>query len=582
MLSEKDFSFEGVNLYRDFAVVTAKTNSGKTTFAVDGLRRMLEEKLDTSFRICILLTPFKRTRVQILSDKRFEGKVAPLDETTVKAAAFEQERIEQTIVTTYAKLNLCIKNDDIDLRDCLLIFDELPRWISNTSYQEEQSYLLEYLLEDERWNSFVAIGMTGTPQLLNYCNRYSDLPFRFIDVTPNSELNIKAARGLFIERGSARTYAQRLIQEREASGTMLYVQGAKDAYQLKKMFDDAGYSAAFICSEGNEDIDSESKKSYAELMHGQIFDGLSILDWLDEKSDLPPSLDVFIINAAASDGINVIDAANRFQRVVVQSTCRMDIEQVRARIRHDIEKLIVIYSKEYEKTALRSLDDVSSFYRLLDENKVTLEQRYEDQREASLLLDGYKLRKNRAIADGSGESVGRKPETLDLVACKGKEGYFINPFIKALAMFTVDNYLYSSTHIEVVDNEEITTTVEVTRFDGRIKTIDDFIDELGLLLVDGTSFERMKGYQIKAIARNKDTVLSHDLSSLLDIKRGEERFYNSKDLKRLLEPIEVLSEKRNRASLPTKLRYLEPYLDIREGRKQVSGKRSRGYFVSLK
>jgi superfamily II DNA or RNA helicase len=153
---------EGVNWFKDFPYISAKTGTGKTTTAVLELRDYLEEHNNLKIDKVILLTPYKRTRKQVLADSRFAGNVRYLDYNLLRSSAF-QSRIEETIFSTYAGLCNALKDDLITLDGCLLIFDELHTFLDFTRYQPQMSYLLEWILTPELWERFIAVGMTGTP-----------------------------------------------------------------------------------------------------------------------------------------------------------------------------------------------------------------------------------------------------------------------------------------------------------------------------------------------------------------------------------------------------------------------------------
>ena len=362
---------EGVNWSKDFAVITAKTFSGKTYSAIYELREYIESKTNPIDKV-ILLTPHRRQRKQML--KEYAGDAIKLDYDFLRSTAFNA-RVEKTIVSTYAGLCNALKDKELSLDRCLVIFDELHTFIENTSYQENMSYLLEWLLEPDKWESFVAVGMTGTPQILNYANKCG-LCFEFKDITPITEQNLTCENGLFINGGSALTYAKKLIQSGFDGAKLIYVESAKVCYQIASLFNDAGYQAAFIVSEYHDRNETQDDIPLNEAMRNQIYDGVSIIDWIDENNNVPKCLNVLIINSSARDGININDDALRFDEAIIESTNKATVEQARSRIRHNLDQLTVIYSRKNESRTRLDLEDCISFFNDY-ENASSIQERKE-------------------------------------------------------------------------------------------------------------------------------------------------------------------------------------------------------------
>lgn len=557
-----DLNFKGINLYKDFPVITSKTNSGKTTFAIKELKNIIETITGDKITKVILLTPYKRTRKQLLQDKRFIGKINDLGN------ALEPDAVN---VATYAKASLTIQEGKIDLRGSLLIFDELPTFIQFTKYQKQLSYLVEFLLDEKLFQSCVCIGLTGTPAILfNYCNK-CNLPFIFKDLTPQTELNITAEQGLFVAGGSAITYAKRQIQKGLSGAKLYYVQGAKQAITISRLFNNAGYSSAFIVSEFNETIDKETKLSYCEMMEQQIYDGESITEWIDSKSDIPPQLDVLIINSAVRDGLNILDAQNRIDEVVIQSECRMTIEQARARVRHNIKYLTVIYSHENEQRALNDLNSAIQYFRNSAQN---LEERFFEQNKAENDLELWKVRRNNAILNDEKFSES-KPKQLDLIVMSGKQGLFINPFIMPLLLYELDNYTFSNEY-----DSELNEYIDYYRFGKRIHTFQEFKQSLEPLL-DGRQFRIISNSDIAVDVVNATRINRDSISSLLGISEGSEKTFTVDELRELAKQFQPINKDYKKRSVPTLLKELEQYCEIKKYTPTINGKRRTAYKIKM-
>lgn len=484
---------EGVNWLSDFPVVTAKTNSGKTTFAVRELREFVERETGNPIDKVILLTPYKRTRKQILSDERFAGFVRELDYNFLKSSAFSN-RVNEIIVTTYAALCLALKDEMLTLDGCLIVFDELHTFADFTAYQPQMGYLLEWLVNPDYWGKFYAVGLSGTPQILfDYVNRYEGLPFRFVDVTPESPVNITCGKGLFIRGGSAQSYADLLIQQGFTGAKLFYVDSAKVCYELAQKFNDAGYHAAYIVSEYHDKHADDNGVLLGESVRAQVFDGLSIVDWLDENSDVPATLNVLVVNASAKDGINILDESNRFDEAIIESTNRATVEQARSRIRHDLECLTVVYSRKNESQSRFDLADVLSFLERYDgvsgaERAEMLYKRLEEQRD---------------------------DENLNWVAAKGRTA-FLNPFIKSLCAYNLDNYEFSSCRTYYDDaGNEIEERRTISRFGRIMPSFAEWRDELKPL-IGGADFETVSGAEIREIVNGTAKIQGAFASGMIE------------------------------------------------------------------
>ena len=452
-IEDKDIDYR-----KDFTFISAKTGTGKTTCAIKDLRGYVESRAGIQFDIAILLTPYSRTKNQILSDERFSGLVRPLNHESLYKCAFKQ-RINETIVTTYAGLCNALRDGNITLDGCLLIFDELHTFVEFTRYQPQMSYLLEWLVTPELWERFIAVGMTGTPELLDYCNK-CDIPFRFKDITPDSSHCFTCTKGQFINGGSAKSYAKYLIQQGFSGSKLFYVESAKDCYDLSELFNDAGYQAAYIVSPYHDKHTDKNGIPLGQAMESQLFDNRSIVEWIDETSDAPPTLRVLVINASARDGINIIDSANRFDEAVIESANRATVEQARSRIRHDLERLTVIYNRTNKLRTVENITDAVAFFKLY-------ESASEDYERSRILID----RLLRQIEEQGNKS-------CDLIAMKGKT-LFLNPFIKALTTYELDNYQFSSSRTYENENGDMVTEETVIKSWGKtLPTFQAWRDEL--------------------------------------------------------------------------------------------------------
>lgn len=550
MISKEDIELKEVkNLYTDFPVITSKTNSGKTTFALTGLADMLEEKRGKRFSRVIFLTPYRRTLNQIRQDDRFVSRVDDLDYFD---CAWGERKI---CVGTYSAACLRIKSGKMDLSGCLVIFDELHRFLQFTTYQEQMKYILQWLLDAERWKSFVAVGMTGTPQILLKCNEcenfFGTIGFSFRDITPESSVNLRVRTGEIVYRGSIETVAKGLAASGAASGTMFYVKSVKRAYKLKTYLESMGLAAAFVCSESNEQVEEDSGETYSALMLEQSFEGESILTWIDGKSDLPPRLDALIVNDSAIDGINILDKEDRFKRIVVESTLVPDIVQLRSRIRHDIDRLTVVYNFKYKNKVVD--DDVSGADEFCDKYYSDIIGGDEDN--AVLLRNRCRLQ----------DSLKKSDILPRIAAFEIDERYYFNPFCGIISQYERDSY----------------------KGNYKGNAAQKMAEELQPMLLDSDSeFDAISGStynrNVNSDLHNADTLSCIDFISLFRLD-----YYDSVEISKdeFLELFDSMNLKRNggkKAGIKTVVKLIEPYISVESKRVSRNGVRSTVYVLKRK
>lgn len=553
-VSSKDLVLEG-NLYKQFSVITAKTNSGKTTLAVKGLRKALEEKCGKFDRF-IVLTPYSATKRQTLNDERFRNNIVPLNYTDLIKTSFGEKvlSIRETIFTTYAALSCYLEEHSLDPTNTCLVFDELPRFAMFSTWQKQHASLIGWMLEN--WERFVAVGMTGTPELLfSYFNRQDDIcPFKFVDITPHAPMTLEANKGLFIQNGSITSYARKLIKDGFDDCKMFFVESPKEAYKLVKEFAANNIEAAYTCSIYNEDICIDTNKTYAEMMlEDFIYDDMSIYDWIVDRSDIPPQVQVLIINGASADGINILDKSNRVKEVVVQSVCKMTIEQVRARIRHDIEQLTVIYNEANKQRCLNSFDDAASFYNKLNNASNEFES-------YSVLMEQYIRQQDKEESYKKwvdNNRCGIKPEQPDYIVCKYNSRLFVNPFIVGIVQYELDNYIHSRTKTYIEGNDEMTETVLYWRGNMLLESMDQFIASLKVLTGD-KAWKRMFGSQIVCEINNRSKADTQTFIEVLGFASPQDTVvFTPSELTAIAKQLDYRMTCRNKAGKTTLLKWLD-------------------------
>ena len=227
MLKESDLKLKGVNLYEDFPLITAKTNSGKTTFSVLELRHILQKHTKREIKSTILITPYRATYKQLLNDKRF---VEITEDISSYGCAFFWQDAEKVYVCTYSRLCYLLAKG-IDLKDSLLIWDEIHSFVEYTTYQDQMKYLVDFLQNKDLFDTTICVGISGTPQVIMGAG--FSFAFDFVDITPSSKSVLKAQKGVIIDHGSIESTVKKLILDDAAKGTLIYVSSATLAIKIK-------------------------------------------------------------------------------------------------------------------------------------------------------------------------------------------------------------------------------------------------------------------------------------------------------------------------------------------------------------
>ena len=544
-----------------FFIDTRKTGTGKTTNAINNLSRDLESRFGKQFKTTFLLTPYARTRKQILENHH--DKTCELTDLIR-----DENKKNKVVVTTYAGLSLAIRESRIDITDCLLIFDELPTFIQFSTYQEQLSELLEYIVNPDLYGSITCYGLTGTPEILfEYFNNIARLPYKFVDDTPDEkELKLLAEKGLFIKHGSVQAYVHNLINRGLSGSKMIYVDSARTAVKTAQTFNEQGYTSAFIVSESNDTIDKSCGKYYSEMMNEQIFDGLPITTWIDERCDIPRDLDVLIVNASCRDGINILDRDNRIDEVIIQSADSMTIKQARARIRHNINQITIIFNEQNKKKYLESYSDCFDF---LNDESHDLIDRFNQQQQSSIENQAWKDKKNHAIKNQTKFNE-PEPARLDFIVHKSKNGYFINPFVELMMAYEVDNYLFHDLDLPLKSQRIVNLNGNIT------KTFQQHISSFDGLLFANRHFQIKNGFEIKAENRNFNQLNIETVAMLMDDSRT--RDFTFKELSAIIKRFNFRTCDRHKAGVKTFLNELERYCSIE--RKKNNG--TRFYRITLR
>ena len=243
---------------------------------------------------------------------------------------------------------------------------------------------------------------------MDYVNQYSYL--EFVDLTPNYRKKYKALKIEVVEQSSIFTYLKS-FKITPGKKVLCYVRSAKQCLSLHRKTPRSG----FLVSAWNEDIDKETGKKISDIMKEQRVDAFtSLLDYVLEFKRFPEDIDIIFINDAYSAGVNIQDEL--VDTVIVDSYEIGTVLQAKGRVRHNIEKLVVIYNFKEEKSLNKSIDDARSTILNCDD-EIKLMYRYAEQKCADKLAE---------------ENNNKKLKIDYLVYEDNQKNYRLNPFARGI------------------------------------------------------------------------------------------------------------------------------------------------------
>ena len=309
-------------------------------------------------------------------------------------------------------------------------------------------------------------------------------------------------------------------------------------------------------------MDKATRRKLTELMEEQTWDGRTIRQYLAEMSDVPADVRVLVINDSASEGLNIRDEEHRFDEVVIESTCKATIKQARARIRHDVDKVTVIYNRSNKERAVRSFTDTALF---LDEYSAceTDKERAE--------VGARRLARQAMEVDDNGDP------TLDLAVLgirrKGKIDYMVNPFIEAVETYQMEQYLFSAApHVEHKGGLEVETRTVRCFADKPLPTFSVWVEDLRDM-VGGKAFRHVFGADLRTAIMegyNSDRMDAFDMRPWL----GRKLF--TEDKRELAGELGLINVRKQGRKWPTVKKYLVSIgYEVMEGREinPANGKR---------
>lgn len=322
-LSESDFiSFDWADRSL-LPVITSGTRSGKTTFVVEGgLKALIEESTNSHIGFTLILVPSLNLKNDILNNEsftkelRYEDLLGPVEDEKVRVACFAQ-------IAHYLS-----EGRNIDNIPSLIVVDEIQQIVEWSSFPG-YSACFEWLLEHRTFICF----LSATPSILfDYVNNNTKL--NFVDVTPDFPIVQQAKRIEVIPNSTASTYLQ-TIETDANNKALVYLSSAKSCKELSEKYGDR---AGYIVSKSNKHYNEQEFDSSEDSAFGSK--RVSLREYVTDKGKLPEEIEILFFNDSLSTGCNVNDEKVRI--VIAETTSVERALQARGRVRHDIDKLVII------------------------------------------------------------------------------------------------------------------------------------------------------------------------------------------------------------------------------------------------
>ena len=415
-----------------------------------------------------------------------------------------------TYVSTYHYASLLLSKGLLPLSSFpTVIIDEIPRLFHYSTFQLQLGPLLHYLRPGHFPSSSTLLGLTATPSLLySYLNSDSSHPLHFSPIHHSSPSpTLLSSTVSLMTHTSMSSHLNSIAQSALSNPSTchcVFEHSALSVVAHVRLLRSMGIDATGVISRHNHSWDPDLSDGLYDYLSSMRWCGLSISEWLLHRGDIPPSLQVLILNDAAMEGISIQDPSNRISSMSVQSIDRSVIEQARARIRHPLDSLTVIFDQRewlLHWRLLRSAPLPSSM------STSSLRQVFNEERRSHLTLQIWQ-RQQRALASKglSWDILGPRPDPPVCSVLLGPDGLFINPNLRPIVRYELDNLIFSPSESD-----------RLSLSDHRYPTIREFADSLSSLSTDPSKpipISDMRSYSVDAY--NRLSVYLLDLSRYLD------------------------------------------------------------------
>lgn len=365
--------YKGLNLYKDFMLITAGCGRGKTSHALEtgeeGLLSRINAALREGFspsninkkveeiKPCEVLFLTSRTVVKQQQEEKHEYTVASYGIQDYDNAFWNETEEEKIRISTAHNFGRLLKEEQIKTYPKLIIVDEIPTIFSETVFAEDLFYVIKWL---ENNHKVIKVGLTATPEfLMDYVMQEEKVKdnfnFKIVDKELGNKYSVNRINA--VHRGSAATYLK-LMDYNKNNRILVYMRSANQCYELSKQFP----NAAFLISKHCKTKDKLTGELLCDIMQKQPH-----LSHIRETGTFPDDIFIVFLNSAYREGLDLKDA--RVKSIVCEASDMLTIKQVLGRMRQDMQLLCVINNNRYKKLLNDNIEDICEFMEVIEANK---------------------------------------------------------------------------------------------------------------------------------------------------------------------------------------------------------------------
>ena len=455
-----NLNLEGWNRNKEIGLIVAPCGSGKTYSSILNFADWFN--VDSSE--ILLLVPRKTIKEQTLSNEDYKNYCSEFlndftdDDGKVK-------------VSTVQKIGRCFRERMAIKKPGLVVVDEFHTLFGETDFADDLLYFQQLLQAWIADPTITVVAMTATKTLpCDFVNRclfpglewlYQDKEFGLPMKLISSDLKPKyKVRKVQIEQSKALTTVLKSSPASPNNKQIVFWRGSTESMIRQSKSEG---NSTWLCSEYSPHAAKMNEDHLRCIQTGM----------------LPPGIDRLYVSSAYREGFNIFDPS--IKEVIISGVTDIDIVQSLGRVRHDLERCIIVVDERCYKIG----------------SKVRKALSLKQSSDQKALLNYYKQQEKQR--DNEGRKV---PILVYLDQCSGK--YKFNNF--ALYKWLLETYSFMAARKAVSEGE--------TEYQGRIvpKVKDYFASMLGSYCDEITFNEVKRSKEETAEVYNKEQLESFDWS----------------------------------------------------------------------
>ncbi len=463
-----NLNLEGWDRSKQIGLIVAPCGSGKTYSSVLNF----SDWFNVDPGEILLLVPRKTIKDQTLGNKEYKDHCSEL----FNDFTGNDGRVK---VSTVQKIGSCFRNGIDIAKPGLVVVDEFHTLFGETDFADDLLYFQQLLQSWVADPAVSVVAMTATATLpCDFVNRclfpglewlYQDKGFGLPMALVSSGLKPKyRVRKVQIEQAKALTTVLRANPASADSKQVVFWRGSTEGMMRQSKSEG---NSTWLCSEYSPHAAKMNEDHLRYIQSGM----------------LPPGIDRLYVSSAYREGFNIVDPAIR--EVVISGVTDIDIVQSLGRVRHDLERCIVVVDERC--------------YKIGGKVRKALNLKRSDDPKA---LEAYYKRQERQSGTGGG-----KVPILVYLDHRSNE-YRFNDY--ALYKWLHETYSFMAARKTVAEGE--------TEYQGRKvpKSEEYFASMLGSYCDEITFNQVKRGKKENAEAYNKEQLESFDWSAWI----GEELY----------------------------------------------------------